>query len=99
MAGQHHNAHSKPPQAIRDVYKRLQRAKAVDIANERTTDPAEFRRERSTSTSVSSAPASPRAIFEEFTGKESPAAPIYLPEPETCEVPGKVSRASQQPPF
>lgn len=78
--------HERPAQAMRDVYKRWQRAKPKELAK-RHPD-LHHAVTRKASALLASPPISPKTIFEAFTGRSSEASTL-LPEPEICEVPGK----------
>lgn len=84
MASGMENAYARPPFALRDVYKRLQRSKSITVDEGVVNDEDTSASKESPTSSARS----PRAIFEAFTGTPS-KAPIQLATPETCEVPGK----------
>lgn len=86
-------AHMKPPQAMRDVYKQLQKSK-VAVREDGISRSANVHSSQDKSDSRQCS----REIFEKFTGVASGASAEFR-HPETCDIPGKVSHPSTSFPF
>ena len=86
----HLNAHAKPPDAIREVYKRYQKLDAAALnAQPDLIDPRDAKDERLLPTNVLQLPTNLREIFTDFTGHhdtaQSPLPSVF----ETKDLPGK----------
>lgn len=79
---------------MRDVYKRIQRAKAPNVEDEFAHEAARHREDAPLHVQDDANSASPRRAFESFTGSPS-EAPDHMPHPETSEVPGKANPSNQ----
>ena len=89
MAQEYVNGHARPSQAMKDTYKRLQKAKARALEDEVPRDRHTETHNGLFKTSTVRSSRSPRVIFEEFTAAKSEASSEF-PEPETCDVPGRL---------